>query len=196
MQPQLPEKSVLFQSTLLMFSLKQFWLECWPTWKRMPLPAVWISCFNVLIYSSFLFYYRWYVISYLKASCGLRNSRQEHWLDWYHLWKHPIRRSKDQTHWFPSMHTLQGKWPANVLFHLPKFPKSNMPHAHGLLLEGEPPIPSVVLIKRTIMLLEMVVCLLVVPCYPHQSWSNTIYSCVCDVFTSTHSHVCVCRGQK
>lgn len=95
------------------------------------------------------------------------------------------------------MHTLQGKWPANVLFHLPKFPKSNMPHVHGLLLEGErpPPIPSVVLIKRTIMLLEMVVCLLVVPCYPHQSWSNTIYSCVCDVFTSTHSHVCVQRSE-
>lgn len=30
---------------------------------------------------------------------------------------------------------------------------------------------------------------------PHQSWSNTIYSCVCDVFTSTHYHVCVQRSE-
>lgn len=51
------------------------------------------------------------------------------------------------------------------------------------------PIPSLVLIKRTTMFLEMVVCLLLFPCYFHQSRSNMIYSCV---FTGTHSHVYVC----
>lgn len=74
----------------------------------------------------------------------------------------------------------------------PKFPKSNMPHAHSLLLEGKPPSLQLSLIKRTIILLEIVVCLLLFPCYPHQSWFNRIYSCMCDVFKGTHSRVCVC----
>lgn len=147
-----------------------------------------------------LFYYSWYVITYLKASCGLRNSRQENWLDWYHLWKHPMR-SKDQPRWFPIHSHTAGEMACRWTLSPPKVPKVQHATRARSPFGRKAPIPSVVLIKRTIMLLEMVVCLLLFPCYFHQSWSNMIYSCVCArMYLQAHilmcMCMCVCRGRK
>lgn len=174
-----------------MFSLKQFWLECWPTWKRTPLSAIWISCFNILIYSSFCFITaKRYAKSCLKASCRLKKfqTRKLTWLI------SPLEASDKEIQRPTSLvpihsHTageMTWKWTLSP----PKVPKVQHATRTRSPLGRRAPIPSVVLIKRTIMLLEMVVCLLVFPCYPYQSWSNMIYSCVCDVFYE-HTFSCV-----